>query len=140
AALLAGLVKSPSAYAPTVRLNRAISRRNVVLQAMRSIGAIDDGGGEKDRASEVVLRDGLRNEEATGLYFKEQVRQELVARFGWERVYQGGLRVYSTINLAAQRAAEAAVADGLKSIEARRASIASRRKAGSESADPAAPL
>ena len=35
----------------------------------------------------------------TGLYFKEQVRRELVERFGWERVYQGGLRVYTTIDI-----------------------------------------
>src|SRR5690606_27698036 len=40
AALLAGLVKSPSSYAPTVNLERAVARRNVVLQAMRSSGAI----------------------------------------------------------------------------------------------------
>ena len=53
----------------------------------------------------------LRPSEPHGQYFKEQVRQELVERFGWERVYQGGLRVYSTIDMAMQDAAEAAVAD-----------------------------
>ena len=41
AALLAGLVKSPSSYAPTVSLERAVARRNIVLQAMLETGAID---------------------------------------------------------------------------------------------------
>ena len=41
AALLAGLIQSPSSYAPTVNPDRAIARRNVVLQAMASTGAID---------------------------------------------------------------------------------------------------
>ena len=140
AALLAGLVKSPSTYAPTVKMDRAVARRNVVLQVMHETRAIDDAEWKDARASKIVLHDALRAEEPWGLYFKEQVRQELVARFGWERVYEGGLRVYSTINMATQRAAEAAVAEGLKSIEARRASLASKKKAAGDSEDPSAPL
>jgi 1A family penicillin-binding protein len=138
-ALLAGLVKSPSTYAPTVKMDRAVARRNVVLQAMHQTGAIDEAAWKAARAEKVILKDSLRAEEPWGLYFKEQVRQELVARFGWERVYEGGLRVYSTINMATQRAAEAAVAEGLKTIEARRASLSGKWKAG-DSADPSAPL
>jgi 1A family penicillin-binding protein len=121
AALLAGLVKSPSSYAPTVSLARATSRRNVVLQAMLEAKDLDRAQYEKARASKVVLRDGLRAEEPHGLYFKEQVRRELVDRFGWQRVYQGGLRVYTTINMPMQEVAEAAIAEQIKSIEARRA-------------------
>jgi penicillin-binding protein 1A len=136
---LAGLVKSPSSYAPTVRLDRAVARRNVVLQAMREVDAIDDAKLKVARGTSVHLHDGLRAEEPSGLYFKEQVRQELVTRFGWERVYQGGLRVYSTIDTAMQRSAEAAVADGLKSVEARRTALASKRKTPA-APGPAAPL
>jgi membrane carboxypeptidase/penicillin-binding protein len=55
------------------------------------------------------------------LYYKEQVRKELVERFGWQRVYQGGLRVFTTMNPEMQKAAEAAVEDGLEDIEKRRA-------------------
>ena len=55
------------------------------------------------RAAKVVLHDALRADEPHGQYFKEQVRQELVERFGWQRVYQGGLRVYSTIDMPMQR-------------------------------------
>jgi len=138
AAMLAGLVKSPSTYAPTVKMDRAVARRNVVLQVMHEIHAIDDAQWQQARASKIILKDSLRAEEPSGLYFKEQVRQELVSRFGWERVYEGGLRVYSTINMATQRAAEAAIAEGLKSIEARRTAVAAKRKPDAD--EPSAPL
>jgi len=121
AALLAGLVKSPSTYAPTANFNRAVARRNVVLQAMLDSRAIDRPTWQRARQSKVVLHDTLRAEEPHGQYFKEQVRLELVDRFGWERVYKGGLRVYATISMALQTAAEQAVAEQTKSIEERRA-------------------
>jgi len=129
AATLAGLVKSPSAYAPTVSMERATLRRNIVLQAMLDNGAIDREAWRKARATKITLHDSLRASEPHGQYFKEQVRRELVDRFGWQRVYQGGLRVYSTIDMPMQIAAETAIADQLKAIEARRAAWKKRRAA-----------
>jgi 1A family penicillin-binding protein len=134
AALLAGLVKAPSSYAPTVNMDRAIARRNVVLQAMLDNGALDRAAWQNARATKVVLHDGLPADEPHGQYFKEEVRQELVERFGWERVYQGGLRVYSTINMPMQEAAEAAAAETLKSIDARRKKLEARRAAATKRA------
>ena len=139
AALLAGLVKSPSGYAPTANLERAIARRNLVLQAMLDTGAIDRATWKSARATKVVLRDGLRAAEPHGQYFKEQVRQELVERFGWERVYRGGLRVYSTIDMPMQEAAEAAAATTLEQINARRQAIEARRAAAKKRAPLADP-
>jgi 1A family penicillin-binding protein len=129
AALLAGLVKSPSSYAPTVSMERAVARRNRVLQAMLEEGAIDRAAWKSAQASKVVLRDGLRVDEPHGQYFKEQVRIELVQRFGWQRVYQGGLRVFSTVNMPLQIAAENAVAESLKSLEQRRAVVLKKASA-----------
>jgi 1A family penicillin-binding protein len=129
AALLAGLVKSPSTYAPTVSLERAVARRNMVLQAMLDTGAIDRAAFQSARSSKPKLHDTLREEEPHGQYFKEQVRQELVNRFGWQRVYQGGLRVYSTIDMPMQTAAETAIADQIKAVETRRAAWQARRAA-----------
>jgi penicillin-binding protein 1A len=126
AALLAGLVKSPSTYAPTVRMDRAIARRNLVLQVMRDTSVLPTDEWRAAKASQPVLQDDFRSEDPIGLYFKEQVRQELVERFGWERVYQGGLRVFSTIDMRMQQAAESAVAEGLKGLDARRQSKRSR--------------
>ena len=117
AALLAGLVKSPSTYAPTVSPERAIARRNLVLQAMVDAGAITQAQAGQARNAKLVLQDGLRQDEPHGQYFKEQVRQALVERFGWERVYRGGLKVYTTIDLDMQKAAELQVAKSLEEIE-----------------------
>src|SRR5260221_10433486 len=80
AALLAGLVKSPSSYAPTVSRERATARRNVVLQAMLDAKAIDRTTWQSARASTIALHDNLRASEPHGQYFKEQLRQELVDR------------------------------------------------------------
>jgi 1A family penicillin-binding protein len=121
AALLAGLVKSPSTYAPTISRDRAIARRNVVLQAMRDTGTINRAAWEDAHRKPLRLKDALRHEEAYGQYFKEEVRKQLVEKFGWDRVYQGGLRVYTTIDLDLQKMAETEVARGLEEIEKRRA-------------------
>ena len=137
AATLAGLVKSPSAYAPTINPQRAVARRNVVLQAMLDSGAIDHATWQDARATKLTLNDMLRPHEPHGEYFKEQVRMELVDRFGWQRVYQGGLRVYSTIDMPMQIAAEAAVAEHMKTIDERRAQVAARRAARLAKSNPA---
>jgi 1A family penicillin-binding protein len=126
AALLAGLVKAPSAYAPTVRMDRAIARRNATLQAMRSAGLIDQRTLDASLRQDVQLIDNLRGQESFGQYFKEEVRKQLVERFGWERVYEGGLRVYTTVDLNLQKAAEAEVGRAVTEIEERQL----RRKRG----------
>jgi penicillin-binding protein 1A len=132
AALLAGLVKSPSTYAPTVDPDRAHARRDVVLQAMRDSGAIDLKTYEVAVRQPIELKDSLRNEEAFGQHFKEEVRKQLVEQFGWERVYQGGLRVYTTLDLDMQKAAESEVARGLDEIDQRQA-----KRRGRTAAPPA---
>ena len=119
-ALLAGLVKAPSNYAPTVNLERAIKRRTVVLQAMLDSKTIDQSTFDQANRARVVLSDGLRSEEPYGRFFKEHVRRELVARFGAERVYEGGLKVFTTIDLDMQRVADAEVQRVLKDLERRR--------------------
>jgi 1A family penicillin-binding protein len=140
AALLAGLVKSPSAYGPRVSPVLALARRSVVLQSMVETGAITQAQADEARKAKLVLTDGLRQDEPHGLYFKEQVRLALVERFGWERVYQGGLRVYTTIDLAMQAAADRQVAAGLAEIEKRRARREEQRQQGKQSPAPAEPV
>ena len=60
AALIAGLVKAPSTYAPTASPARAIARRNVVLRAMRDAGVIGQPEFESAAATRVRLDDTLR--------------------------------------------------------------------------------
>src|SRR4029079_10633065 len=59
AALLAGLIQSPSSYAPSGNIDRAIARRNVVLQTMVSSGAISSQQYEQARTAPVHLTNGL---------------------------------------------------------------------------------
>src|SRR5690606_38617827 len=95
AALIAGLVRAPSSYAPTIDPDRAVERRNVVLMVMRETGALDQAQWESARAEPLVLENGLRRDVEVGRYFREEVRRQLAERFGLERVNEGGLRVYT---------------------------------------------
>ena len=133
AALIAGLVKSPSTYAPTAHPNRAITRRNIVLRAMREVRAIDDKTYQAAVRTPLRLNDTLRREEAFGRYFKEEVRKELVERFGWDRVYTEGLKVETTLDLDMQKAAETEVARALADVEQRQAS---RKRGAAAAKDP----
>ena len=117
AALLAGLLKAPSGYAPTVSPQKAEARQGVVLRAMRDSKAITKAEYGEAIQARVEIRDGLRAAEPYGRYFKEAVRQQLVEQFGSERVSEGGLQVYTTIDLPMQQAAEAAVQKSLAEID-----------------------
>jgi penicillin-binding protein 1A len=130
AALLAGLIQSPSSYAPTGNPDRAVARRNVVLQTMVMSAAIDREQYERAKAADVKLTNGLEMRETFGLYFKEQVRRELVERFGWARIAQGGLKVYTTLDPDLQQAAEKIVEDGLETVEGRRGYKHPKRESG----------
>ncbi|RPI50962.1 MAG: PBP1A family penicillin-binding protein [Acidobacteria bacterium] len=130
AALLTGLVNAPSVNAPTVNMARAMARRSLVLRSMYDQGIITEEAFERASKDKVALRDVLRREEPHGQYFKEEVRQQLVKQFGWERLSEGGLRVYTTIDPAMQQAAEANVVRSLEQIEARRARGTRNRNSG----------
>jgi penicillin-binding protein 1A len=120
AALVAGLIQSPSSYAPTANPERALARRNVVLQLMEANGAIDHAALTSARKAPLRVTNRLDRKETVGLYFKEQVRRELAERFGGLRVAEGGLHVYTTLDAALQQAAEKAVEEGTSAIERRR--------------------
>jgi 1A family penicillin-binding protein len=136
-ALIAGLVKAPSSTNPTVSLDRAVARRNVVLKLMRDNNFIDEAAYRQAVSEPVVLRDALRREDPVGVHFKEQVRRELVERLGKKAVFEGHLKVYATIDRAMQKAAEDAVVQTLADIEKRAA--AKRKPLKKGEAPPAMP-
>jgi penicillin-binding protein 1A len=131
AAMLAGLVKSPSSLAPTTNPEKATARRNIVLQAMYEAGAIDRAALQQARETPLRLSTATETTEDDqhGQYFKEQVRRDLVERFGWQLVYQGGLRVYTTLDMGLQQAAEAIVKESLQSLAERRLKVKGLDKA-----------
>jgi membrane carboxypeptidase/penicillin-binding protein len=88
---------------------------------MHGMGVIDEATLKEAKAAPLTITDALRREEPYGRYFKEFVRKELIARFGEERVYEGGLKVYTTLDMNMQRAADAEVQRALAELDKRRA-------------------
>jgi penicillin-binding protein 1A len=117
-ALLAGLVKAPSTYSPRAHLDKARTRRAIVLDQMVDTGYIDRSTAEQTAAAPVTLT-RVAAESPFARYFKNYVVRTLVERLGEEAVFDGGLRVYTTLDPELQRAAELALKDGLQTIEAR---------------------
>ena len=121
AALLAALVRSPSHDAPRVAPKRALARRNLVLRLMRAQGRLSDQSFQAALAARIPDASHQASRGAwagleTGMYFQEEVRRQLFAMFGAERVLRGGLRVYSTYDPELQQAAERAVTSRIAQI------------------------
>ncbi len=116
AATLAALPKAPSRYNPRRFPERAIQRRNTILELMRREGAISDADASLAKAYPLRLAHGGSTTGDVAPYYVEWVRQQLEAQFG-ERIYQDGLRVYTTLDLELQGAAERALERQLKAIE-----------------------
>jgi penicillin-binding protein 1A len=116
-AMLAALPKAPSRYNPRRFPDRAIQRRNTVLELMRRAGALSDADASVAKAYPLRLTRTSRGNGETAPYFVEWVRAELERRFG-KQVYENGLRVLTTLDLDMQGAAERAVERQLRAIEA----------------------
>lgn len=119
AALLAALPRGPSYYSPIAHSERALERRNRVLNAMLEDGVITARQASAAKATPL----GLHIEpppNTVAPWFVEEVRRELDQRFGSDMVHQSGLRVYTTLDMKLQLAANQAVLDGLASYERRR--------------------
>ncbi len=119
AALLAALPKGPEAYSPLRYPERALRRRNLVLEEMLHDGKITEAQNDAARATPLGLRIELpAGSEAP--YFVEEVRRQLERAYGVEEVHGAGLRVYTTLDLDLQRVANRSVLDGVAAYERRR--------------------
>lgn len=107
-ALLAGVIQSPSRYSPASDLEAATRRRDVVLGKMRVQGFISVAE-ERAAVAEPVVLAAPPAVPTVAPYFVEYVKQTLIDELGSEMVFQGGLRVYTTIDPALQKRAELAV-------------------------------
>ena len=118
AALLAALPKGPVSYSPLVNPDRAFRRRNMVINSMLEDGVITNAQANAAKAAPL----GLHIEppsNSVAPWFVEDVRRELERQFGSEQVHEEGLRVYTTLDLDLQQAANRAVLDGLAALERR---------------------
>jgi penicillin-binding protein 1A len=118
AALLAGLPKGPSGYSPILNPDKALRRRNLVINAMLEDGKITAGQAAAARAEPLGLQVAT-DPNAVAPYFVEEVRRELEKKLGADEVHSAGLKVYTTLDLDLQRAANRAVLDGLAAYERR---------------------
>lgn len=117
AAFLAGLPKGPSDYSPYLHPQAAKRRQTAVLKRMVEEGFITAEAADRTAEQDIAFRRLTREEPAP--YFVERVRQQLVATYGETMVYKGGLQVYTPLSLSAQRAATAALQEGLRQLDKR---------------------
>ena len=115
-ALIAGIPANPSLYSPRRRPAAALARRGKVLRNMLATGAITQV--EFDSASQAPLGvTTIRYSNDRAAYFVEMVRLHLDEKFGSNAVYEGGLKVYTTLDADLQILAEKALDKQLNSLE-----------------------
>lgn len=116
-ALLAGLPNAPSLYDPYVNPQAAKQRQRVVLQRMWEEGYITEAELEDiaDRELQYQRADYVLGEAP---YFIAMVRDYVSEKYGERVVYQGGLKIYTTLDLDMQKAANKAYQEGMKEREA----------------------
>ena len=116
AALLAGLIQSPSWLNPYRHPQRAMRRRNVVLDAMVETGDITKEQAEQAKAAPLDLVSGAVDA-GEAPYFVDLVRDQLSTRLGENDYNTEGLRIYTSLDPELQQAASEAVAEGLQVVD-----------------------
>ena len=115
AALLAALPKAPERYNPRREPDRAVQRRNTVLELLRSEHVINDADASLAKAYPLQLAQRTETGDVAP-YFVEWVRKQLDEQFG-RQLYEQGLKVFTTLDIDMQLAAERAMDQQLRAIE-----------------------
>ena len=119
AAFLAGLPKAPNNYHPVRHPDAARARRDYVLNRMVDDGYISRDTADTEIAQPVAAKPQSRTEIARADFFTEEVRRELLDRFGDPGLYGGGLSVRTTLDPHFQQIADRALRDGLSAYDRR---------------------
>ncbi len=116
-ALLVGIVKGPSYYNPRRNPQRALSRRNLVIERMAGDGLISEP--EASQAADASLGVRARGDRGTSQYpaYVDLVRRQLQAQYREEDLTSEGLRIFTAFDPRVQAAAERAIREGLDAIE-----------------------
>jgi penicillin-binding protein 1A len=120
AALIAGIVQLPERQSPYVDMTRALRRRNYVLQRMAEEGYITEAEAAAARKTPIVVKGHRTPEVSPAPYFVEEVRKYLERTYGAKKLYEQGLTVDTSLDLALQEAANAALDAGLRRVDKRR--------------------
>jgi penicillin-binding protein 1B len=117
-AYLAGVIRGPSRYNPYRNLERAVERRNYILEAMVETGALTPE--QAEAAKQEPLRVAAANVEASEApYFVDLVRDQLLTRYTEEELTSQSFRVYTTLDRRLQAAAADAVREALPEVDAK---------------------
>ncbi len=118
AALLAGLPKAPQYYSPINHPDRALKRRNLVLNAMLEDGKITAAQAVGAKSKPIALN-LQKDPNSLAPHYVEEIRRYLEAKYGSDQVHEGGLRVYTSLDMDLQKSARQALLDGLAAYEHR---------------------
>ncbi len=119
AAFLAALPKAPNNYDPDRYPAAAEGRRNWVLGRMLEDGRITAEQAEEARATPLTLHRRAASDIVRADYFAEEIRRELVDRFGENALYKGGMVVRSTVDSRLQTIADRVLRQGLETYDRR---------------------
>ncbi len=118
AAVLAGLPKAPSDYSPVKNPSRAKERQIYVLNRMADVGFITKD--EAQSAIQIPIKVFLREDyEQMAPFYLETVRQLLIQQLGEEVILDQGVKIYTSLDLDAQKAANVSMVKGLKELDRR---------------------
>ena len=118
-ALLAGLPQAPSRYSPISHFDRAKERQRYVLKRMLKEGFIRYAQFKEAIETPLEIRTEPDDIFNRAPYYTEHVRRYLIAKYGQDLVYRGGLKVFTTVNLSMQNAARKALLRGLSELDKR---------------------
>ena len=114
AAYLAALPKAPTTLHPFRQHERAIERRNYVIERLVENGYITAEAGEKAKKEPLTIAQrGTGSHIVAAGYFAEDVRREIYDKYGEKRLYEGGLSIHTTLDPKMQTIAHKALTDGL---------------------------
>lgn len=119
AALIAGLPKAPSSYSPFNNPGRARKRRDYVLSRMLELGFITEEEYRKAINTPLPKENKRIKNLQYNSHLTEYIKQNLIAKYGDEKVYKGGLTIFTSINAAFQRRAYEALDRGLRELDKR---------------------
>jgi penicillin-binding protein 1A len=119
AAFLAALPKAPNNYNPIHKPKAALARRNWVIGRMLADAIITQAEADQAKATPLSVSQRSATEYVTAEYFAEEVRRQLVTRYGEEKLYKGGLSVRTTLDPRLQAIATRVLRQGLESYDRR---------------------
>lgn len=118
AALLAGMIRSPNIFSPIKDVQKAIRRRNLILEVLFSEGKItvsDYLAAREERVTAKKVKQRLN----TAPYFTDEIRRRMADLYPPRVLNSGGLQIFTTLDAERQRIAEKALRRGLEELEAR---------------------